>query len=302
MISKGLGLALGSGSARGLAHIGVLKVFDREGLKIDVIAGTSIGAFIGGAYAVGVTPQEMEDIALSYNIGRLLSLADIAKPTTALVNGRRIEKFIREVVGGKTFADTRIPFACVAVDVANEEEVVLREGDLASAIRASVSTPVIFAPVQRDGRLLVDGGVLNSVPVDVARSMGASTVVAVTNLGIPRSAEPVFSSPAVGDSIETGMVKDRGFAEIIYSRAIAAVMGRLRSPSVYQLAAGSVDLMQRELSEPRLRTADLVIAPLIDGAAYYSFYEAERIIAAGERVAETAIAEISGLMEAGLSA
>jgi NTE family protein len=293
-----LGLALGSGSARGLAHIGVLKVLDREGLPIDVIAGTSIGAVIGGAYAAGVTPQEMERIALSVDIRRLISLADITRPTTALVNGKRVEEFIRDVVDGKTFADTRIPFSCVAVDVAGEQEVVLHEGDLASAIRASASTPVIFAPVKREGRLLVDGGVLNSVPVDVARDMGADIVVAVTNLGIPRSKVPIFSNDKHGESIATGKIEGTGFTEVVYSRVLTAIMDRLRSPSVYQLAAGSVDLMQRELSERRLGAADLVIAPQIDGAAYYSFYEADKMIAAGERAAEAAIREIESLLAA----
>jgi len=296
MSGERLGLALGSGSARGLAHIGVLKVLDREHLPIRMIAGTSIGALIGGAYAVGVTPQEMEEIALSVDIRQLVSLVDIARPTTALVNGRHVEEFIRSVVDDKTFADTRIPFECVAADVANEQEVVLREGDLASAIRASLSTPVIFAPVERDGRMLVDGAVLNPVPVDVARDMGADVVVAITNLGIPRSRIPVYSNNRDEESIEIGQIKDKGFTEVVYSRAIALVMDRLRSPSVYQLAAGSIDLMQRELSESRLRAADLVIAPLIDGTAYYSFYEAERIIAMGEKTAETAVSEIKSLI------
>ena len=296
MSGERLGLALGSGSARGLAHIGVLKVLDREHLPIRMIAGTSIGALIGGAYAVGVTPQEMEEIALSVDIRQLVSLVDIARPTTALVNGRHVEEFIRSVVDDKTFADTRIPFECVAADVANEQEVVLREGDLASAIRASLSTPVIFAPVERDGRMLVDGAVLNPVPVDVARDMGADVVVAITNLGIPRSRIPVYSNNRDEESIEIGQIKDKGFTEVVYSRAIALVMDRLRSPSVYQLAAGSIDLMQRELSESRLRAADLVIAPLIDGTAYYSFYEAERIIALGEKTAETAVSEIKSLI------
>jgi NTE family protein len=293
-----LGLALGSGSARGLAHIGVLKVLDREGFPIDMIAGTSIGAVIGGAYAAGMTPQEMERIALSVDIRRLVSLADIARPTTALVNGERVEEFIRDVVGGKTFADTRTPFSCVAVDVIGEREVVLCEGDLARAIRASLSTPVIFAPVEREGRLLVDGGVLNSVPVDVVRDMGADVVVAVTNLGIPRSKVPIFSNNRHGESTAVGRVETKGFTEIVYSRALTAIMDRLRSPSIYQLAAGSVDLMQRELSERRLGAADLVIAPQIDGAAYYSFHEAERIIAAGEMAAEAAVGEIERLLAA----
>jgi NTE family protein len=299
MAQRRLGLALGSGSARGLAHIGVLKVLDREGVRIDMIAGTSIGALIGGAYAAGITPHAMEQDAVSVDIKRLVSLADLARPTAALVNGRRVEDFIRTAVRGKTFAELGIPFSCVAVDVAGGREVVLYEGDLASAIRASLSTPVIFAPVERDGRLLVDGGVLNAVPVDVVGGMGADVVVAVTNLGIPRSKVPSFSNDKSEDSIATGKIKDAGFTQVVYSRVLTAVVDRLRSPSVYRLAVGSVELMQRELSEPRLRAADLVIAPVIDGAAYYSFYEAEKMIAAGERAAEAALDEIWGLLATG---
>ena len=159
-----VGLALGSGSARGLAHIGVLKALEKAGIQVDLIAGTSIGALIGGAYATGMTPGEMERIALEVDVRRLVSLVDIAKPTTALVNGRHVERFIREVVDDKTFEDTDIPFTCVAVDVAARELVLMSQGDLGTAIRASISTPVIFAPVEREGRWLVDGGVLNSVP------------------------------------------------------------------------------------------------------------------------------------------
>lgn len=293
-----LGLALGSGSARGLAHIGVLKVLDAAGIPVGAIAGSSIGALIGGAYAAGVSPLEMEEFALSVDLRRLVSLADIARPTTALVNGVRVGEFIRNVVDGRTFADLSIPFECVAVDVTDGRAVVLREGDLASAIRASISTPVIFAPVERAGRLLVDGAVLNPVPVDVAWDMGADTVVAVTNLGIPRSAVLTFSNDLPEGAIEVGWVKRAGLPEIVYSRVFAAVMDTLRSPSVFQLATGSIDLMQRELSESRLGAADLVIAPRIDDVAYYSFYEAEKMIAAGEKAAEAAVDDIRALMAA----
>lgn len=293
-----LGLALGSGSARGLAQIGVLKVLDRVGIEVGAIAGTSIGALIGGAYAAGVSPLEMEKLALSVNVKRLVSLADIARPTTAIVNGARVGEFIRDLVGGVSFADLVIPFECVAVDVTDGQAVVLREGDLASAIRASLSTPVIFAPVERAGRLLVDGAVLNPVPVDVAWDMGADTVIAVTNLGIPRSAVLTFSNDLPEGAIEVGRVKRTGLPEIVYSRVFAAVMDTLRSPSVFQLATGSIDLMQRELSESRLAAADLVIAPRIDDVAYYSFYEAEKMIAAGEKAAEAAVDDIRALVTA----
>jgi predicted acylesterase/phospholipase RssA len=128
--------------------------------------------------------------------------------------------------------------------------------------------------------------------------MGADTVVAVTNLGIPRSAVLPFSNDLPEGAIEVGWVKRAGLPEIVYSRVFAAVMDTLRSPSVFQLASGSIDLMQRELSEAQLGAADLVIAPRIDDVAYYSFYEAEKMIAAGEKAAEAAVDDIRALMAA----
>jgi len=297
MTRRRLGLALGSGSARGLAHIGVLKVLEREGIPIGAIAGTSIGALIGGAYAVGVTPAEMERIAVSIDFKHLVSLADVARPTTALVNGRHVEEFIRDVVDSQSFADVRIPFLCIAVDVNAEREVVLRDGDLTSAIRASVSTPVVFAPVERDGRLLIDGAVLNPIPVNAVRDMGADAVVAVTNLGLPTSGVPTFSNDLQDCSAESGRINDKSLTDVVCSRVFTGVMDRLRSPSVYQLASGSIDLMQRGLSEQQLSVADIVIAPQIEGTAYYSFFDADRIIRAGIAAAETAIPYIEALLE-----
>ncbi len=295
MSAERLGLALGSGSARGLAHIGVLKVLERECLPIDLIAGTSIGALIGGAYALGMTAGEIEAVALETDIARLVSLVDIARPTRALVNGRKIERFIRDFAGAMTFDDTMMPFACVAVDMTSGREVVLREGSLTSAIRASISTPVVFEPVERNGQLLVDGAVLNSVPVDVAREMGADVVIAVTNHGVPSSPVPVYCNDQSREKAD-GDRPARSFAASMPSRAASLVRDRLRAPSVYQHAACSLDLMVRELAEPRLSSADLVIAPRIDGIASYSFHEAERIIAAGEHAADAAVDEVRRFM------
>lgn len=292
MSQRGLGLVLGSGSARGLVHIGVLKVWEREQLPLDLIVGTSIGALIGGIYAAGMTALEMEEIALSIDTRRLVSLADLRLPRTAFFNGRRVESFVRELVGGKTFADTVVPFACVAVDLVGRREVVLQEGDLAAAIRASISTPVIFAPVRREGLSLVDGAVLNPVPVDVARNMGANLVVAVTTFGDGQSHPPALGVVGEGGKDEA---RTSGRSRAAYSRASSLVKGRLGSPFVSRTASGSIGLMQRELSLYRLQAADLVIAPEINGVSLYSFREAEKIIAMGERAAERATGAVEKL-------
>jgi NTE family protein len=297
----GLGLVLGSGSARGLVHIGVLKVWEREQLPLDLIVGTSIGALVGGVYACGVTALEMEEIALSMDMRRLVSLADVRLPSTALLNGRRVERFIRELVDGKSFADTQVPFACVAVDLEGGREVVLRKGDLATAIRASISTPVIFAPTRREGLSLVDGAVLNPVPVDVAKDLGADLVVAVTTFGNGGGLPPL--SGPVAEDVESGEIREASLSRTAYSKATSLVRQKVGSPAISQTASGSIGLMQRGLSRPRLQAADLVIAPDINGVSPYGFREAEKIIAMGERAAEKAVGAVERFvaLEAALS-
>ena len=295
MSGPALALVLGSGGARGFAHIGVLKVCEREGLPVDLIVGTSIGALIGGAYASGMSSGEMEEVALSMRSWRLLSLADVGRSGAAIMNGSRVGRLIRKLVGEKTFAETSVPFACVAVDMEAAQQVVLRAGDLASAIGASIATPVIFAPVSREGRLLVDGAVLNPMPVDVARNLGAKVVVAVSNLGAPRGELHVYSGAE--DLGETGQLETARFSRRARSKAASLV--RSRVPPVYKLVCGAVELMQRELSESQLKQADLVIAPSRNGTSFYDFHEAKKMIELGERAAEAAIDQMQRLAAAG---
>jgi NTE family protein len=296
---KCVSLVLGSGTARGLAHIGVLKVWEREQLPLDLIVGASIGALVGGVYACGRTALEMEETALSLDVMRLAFLADLRIPNTAILKGRRVERFIQGLVDGKSFADTRVPFACVATDLAGRREVVLREGDLASAIMASISAPVIFPPTQREGSSLVDGAVLNPVPVDVARDLGADLVVAVTTLGNRaafRALSPVDADKE--ESCESGRSNSTIRGHLRRPWPIRRRQGR---PFVSHTMFGSISLMQRGLSEPRLQTANLVIAPEINGVRLYSFHDAARIVAMGERAAEQALGDVERLLSSRLS-
>ncbi len=171
-----VGLALGSGAFRGLAHIGLLDVFEKEGIPIDLIAGTSIGSLVGAVYAAGRSPAEMEAYACDL---KEIQYYDIGIPRRGFLAGKRLQSLIEEITGRKTFQDTRIPFAAVACDFETMEQVVLRDGFLHEAVRASVSIPAVFVPVEMDGRVLVDGGLLNRVPADVCRSMGADVVIGV---------------------------------------------------------------------------------------------------------------------------
>src|SRR5512143_3015601 len=176
-----IGLALGGGGARGLAHIGILKVLQREQIPIDVITGTSMGGIVGAMHAVGLSPEQMEAEAMKRGeINQIFKLIDVRLVGSGLLGGRRIKKMLAEMLGAETtFADLRLPFAVVSVDYTSGREVVLKEGNVVDAVRATMSVPGVFEPVELNNCQLLDGGVLNNVPVDVARDLGADKVIAV---------------------------------------------------------------------------------------------------------------------------
>ena len=178
-------LVLGSGGAKGLAHIGVLKAFEEAGIKFDIIAGCSMGAIIGGCYSLGIKTKKMEKKALELSNNDVL---DMRFPNAfGFIKGDKAEKLIREFMGVEDqellFSDCKTPFACVATDIEKAELVALNSGNLISSIRASFSIPGVFRPVEIEGRKLLDGGMLSRVPVDVARKMGADIVIAVDCIG-----------------------------------------------------------------------------------------------------------------------
>lgn len=171
-----IGLALGAGASRGFAHIGVLKVLENIGLRPDYIAGSSIGAIIGALYAAGVTPSMMEGIAS--NIDAKLCY-DVGFSRRGIIHGRKVEELIKLLTRNMDFKDLKIPLAVTAVDLIKNERVIIREGKVYKGVRASISIPGIFQPVYDGDRVLIDGGILERVPVNVVRDMGADIVIGV---------------------------------------------------------------------------------------------------------------------------
>lgn len=169
-------LVLGGGSARGLAHIGVLKIFEKEKIPIDKIVGTSMGAMVGAAYSVGVSVSRMEDLAYKFTTKNIL---DPTMPSMGLLAGDKLEATIKQMLDNKDFDDCKIPLAVVTNDIETGEEVVFKSGNLIKVVRASCSWPGIFNPVRIDGRLLSDGGIKHSVPTRIARDMGGDYIIAV---------------------------------------------------------------------------------------------------------------------------
>ncbi len=174
-----IGLALGSGGARGLAHIGVIKALFEAGIEIDYIAGSSFGAWIGAWYARDKNIISVERLSLEMDWKRMVSIISDFSIGGGMIGGEKGEMFIRETLGDVKFEDLLIPFAAVTTDLRSGEKVMLRSGDVAKSARASMSVPIIFKPTLLGGKMLVDGGLVEPVPVMTAREMGADIIIAV---------------------------------------------------------------------------------------------------------------------------
>lgn len=179
LIGASVGLALSGGAAQGLAHLGVLEALLEVGIPIDMIAGTSGGALYGSMLASGLPIETAQAIVIQQTRRNLIDKADLTLPHYGIIRGRRIERMIREAIGDVTFGELPTPFRAVATNLENGDEVVLGEGPVYRAVRASISIPGIFEPVRIDGRLLVDGAVVTPLPVRPVRAMGADFIIAV---------------------------------------------------------------------------------------------------------------------------
>lgn len=176
-----VGLALGGGGARGIAHIGVLKILEREGVPVDFLAGTSIGGIVAAPYAAGFSAGEIEKEAVRLgSINNLVKFVDWLPNRKGLLQGQAVYRYLGQILGDDLcFEDLVRPLAIVAVDLNSGRQVILNSGLVSDAVRATLAIPGVIAPMKMDGRKLVDGGILNNVPADVARSMGADIVIAV---------------------------------------------------------------------------------------------------------------------------
>lgn len=245
-----VGIALSAGSARGIAHIGVLRVLTRAGVPIDYIAGTSAGALIGGIYAATLNLDLMEGLA--YHL-KWDMLVDLCIPKMGLVGGEKIKEFLRLLTHDKTFSQLAIPFAAVACDLEEGVEVVLREGSVAEAIRASISIPGIAVPMRLGGRLLVDGAVLDRVPVNAVRDMGADYVIACNLVGRT---------------------------------------GRTKVENIFDVITTAIELMEMEILKDKIVDADAVISVDVSDIGPTRLDMAPELIRRGEEAARGALPRI----------
>lgn len=266
-----IGLALGSGGAKGLAHIGVIKVLKEHHIPIHIVTGSSIGALVGGLYAATKDIDAIEKLALETNWRQLLSLVDPSL-RHGLIGGRKITNFIAQHLGPIEIKDVQIPFAAVATNLVTGEPVILNKGNLASAIRASISIPLVFRPIRYGAQLLTDGGLSQPIPAKLARDMGADIVIAV-NL------DADYFSETAGKSV--------GF------RYVANTIIRM---------------LRFHLAKENIQHADIVVVPKVGKVGWNKFFTSEKtrhVIKAGEdamRAEMPALEEILASRKEGLFA
>ncbi len=294
-----IGLALGGGSARGWAHIGVIRALKDAGIEPNIVCGTSIGALVGAAYAGGELDR-LETWVRSLRLQTVVGFLDFSL-CGGLIKGNKLIDFFRSHFVDRDIRELERPFGAVATDLQRGREVWLREGRVTDAVHASIALPGLFAPVRRDGRWLVDGGLVNPVPVSLCRAMGADIVIAVDLnadlLGrhlkpkpakatrIHASAEPETLTDAMLARIQTGM-----------SQLSINHHDGPEPPAMLDVLASSINIMQVLITRSRLagEPADVMVTPLLASLELMEFHRADIAIDAGKRAVDVALPQLQG--------
>jgi NTE family protein len=251
---KKVALALGGGAARGFAHIGVLKVLEQAGVPVDMIVGTSMGGVVGAFYCSGMSLRMMERLACHTQRNNWV---DLTFPRLGLFSGDKLEQFMIVLTRGATFKELKIPLAVVATDLNSGEKVVIQDGPVARAVRATSAIPGVFCPVEYRGRTLVDGAVVERVPVQSARELGADVVIAV----------------------DVGIYLDGGKAN-----------------HILDVITQCLDIMSRDLCKTYTLQADMIIYPQLRNVAPGHFHRAAEAIRAGEDAALAMLPQVMELL------
>ncbi|MCU0237399.1 MAG: patatin-like phospholipase family protein [Acidobacteria bacterium] len=282
-----IGIALGGGGAKGLSHIGVLKVLQEHGLVPDMVAGTSIGALVGGLYVLRGNIRTVEEYALGFENSSLYPHLVPRPSSTGLISEKRIQVFLHGLFGAARIEDLERPFYCPAVDIRSGREVMFARGSLLQAVRASISVPVIFKPVRLRSSYLVDGGLLNPVPVDVLKRGGCDFTIAV-NVITPRPLRPRRRrGNSSGDKLLLARLDD-----FLSRKLIAGRPGR--EPNVIESFLSTMEIMQQKLIAARLSNdaPDITIHVETSDFKFFEFYRPAEIIRRGEAAARLQVGAI----------
>ena len=278
-----IGIALGSGSARGWAHIGVLAALSEAGVEPDIVCGTSIGALVGGIYAHGHL-EALERWVSALTRGDVFRHMDLALLSGGLIEGARLMDVYRAALGDPAIEELNTPYAAVATNLSTGREVWLQSGSMLEAIRASVSLPGLFRPVHREGHWLVDGGLVNPVPVSVCRALGADVVIAVNLNGDLVGRYPNLQTVEVDDE----PAEASWFSRVIRGRRELAASPPVKQnggPSFFTVLASSLNIMQDRITRSRMAgdPAEIILTPRLAHLELLDFARGKEAIEEGRR-------------------
>jgi len=294
-----VGLALGSGSARGWSHIGVIEALQAHGIEPDIICGCSIGALVGASYAANKITA-LEDWVRSLSLLEIARFASLDTSLNGVINKERLQKVLRQFIADESFtiADLQRPFASVATDLSSGREIWFTEGLLLDAVWASISLPGLFPPVRHKNRWLVDGGLVNPVPVSVCRALGADFVIAVN-----------LNGNLVGRHIDKPVRNDGEETPSHWSDKIPWPLGGgvkqnssddgEKAPRVFETIAGSINIIQDRITRSRMvgEPPDILITPELADIGLLEFYRAAECIDEGKESVRRALPEIQRLLK-----
>lgn len=294
-----LGLALGSGAAYGLAHIGVLKVLEREGIYPDIVAGSSIGALVGGIWGCGYNSEELEKIAQTIDrktgFFKLLGFHDALLPHNGFFKGNQILRWFESYVGNKTFQETKVPVKIVAANLFTSESVIMDTGRVADAIRASVSIPGIFRPFSWQGKKLIDGGVVDPLPVALLHNLGVKKVIAVNVLPGPKDR---IEKNRIAEEDRQRQKRDassRGGIRKAWVEWLYKVYDRY-AVNVFNVIMNTIQFLEYEIAKSSGTQADVMIHAIVRDAHWAEFYSPDKFIKVGEEKAQEHLEEIKRLI------
>lgn len=288
-----IGLVLGGGAARGWAHIGVIRALEQAGIKPDLVCGTSIGALVGAVYAAGELDQ-FEQWVLGLNFSEIVSYLDVSL-SSGLLKGDRLMEFFHRDFKDRNIEEMKMPFAAVATDFSNGSEIWLQKGSMFDAVRASIALPGLFTPVMYEGAILVDGGLVNPVPVSLGRAMGADVLIAVdlnsdaltrhtnTESHVEKSSNTVTNN----ESNEWIDKLKNGLESLMPSSPSTSP----KFPSMLDVMATSINIMQVRITRSRMagEPPDVIVTPKLADIGLLDFHRAEESIEAGKLAVERAM-------------
>jgi len=296
-----IGLALGGGVARGWAHIGILRTLLAADIVPDVIAGTSIGALVGGAWSAGRL-DVLEDWARGITKRRMLGLLDVTIRGSGLIGGARLHALMQENFGDLTIEELDTRFAAIATELGTGHEIWLTQGSLTAAIRASYALPGIFGPVQIGGRWLVDGALVNPIPVSAARALGARVVIAV-NLNADMFGRGTVIQAHAAEAAQEAeaeippLAPEPGRIGRLFRMQHNIrhdVLGAVRGPGITSVMVDAFNITQDRIARSRLAgdPPDVLISPRLGALGLFEFHRADEAIRLGAEAAERALADI----------